>query len=362
MVCIVFIYGRNEKGRPHYDTRCHVDGMHRSFWWNENGLPLYDSRFHLLGFLYTPVISVASQCQNASSSAAVWKSSPGVIVMCSIPPRITSIFVSHGERKFLKGVRADSETEVWNKSAGGSSQPERGELGCPTTHNPCRDNNKGSFIMKAAALNSRGACFLEQGHLEEASSAFKEALKEIRDQMNRVPIDSVDVAPSNRIHDRRRVSTPQSWTSDRISSRGSLFLVYATPNQVCRDGVASNKSPNSLSASIMFNLSLTHHMKAMASPSHAAYNTALQLYEYTYRLLSRDGSSEYVLLLAVMNNVAHVQYKMRDRLAAERTCSLLWRAVLDIEEQDATISSTVDGFCTNVIQVFFKHSQAAAVA
>jgi hypothetical protein len=216
--------------------------------------------------------------------------------------------------------------------------------------------------MKATALNNRGACFLEQGHLEEASSAFKEALKEIRDQMNRFPTDGEDVAPSNRINDRRRVSTPQSWTSDRISSRGSVFLVYATPNQVCRDGVEPNKSPNWLSASIMFNLSLTHHMKAMASPSPAAYNTALQLYEYTYRLLSRDASSEYVLLLAVMNNVAHVQYKMRDRLAAERTCSLLWRAVLDIEEQDTTISSTVDGFCTNVIQVFFKHSQAAAVA
>ena len=216
--------------------------------------------------------------------------------------------------------------------------------------------------MKATELNNRGACFLEQGHLEEASSEFKEALKEVRDVLNRIPKESVDAAPSYRITDRRRTSTPQSWISDRISSRGSAFLVYSAPHQIVHECFTPNKSPNAIPASIMFNLSLTHHMKAMANPSPAAYGTALQLYEHTYRLLARDESSEYLLLLAVMNNIAHVQYKMRDRCAAERTCSLLWSAVLEVEGQDATMSSKVDGFCTNVIQVFFKHSQSAAVA
>jgi hypothetical protein len=219
--------------------------------------------------------------------------------------------------------------------------------------------------MKAAELNNRGVSLLELGQLEAASCAFKDALKATRDQLNLLPADSENVLGTQRPDDSVRSWTPHSWITDRISSGGSSFLVYRVPERICPKGLTPNSLdsiPTSVVVSILFNLSLTHHLRAMASRSPAAYETALQLYEHTYRLITQDKSADLFLPLAVLNNVAHVQYKMENLLAADRTCGLLWRAVLDIEEQESSMSSMVEGFCTNVIQVTFKHSQSAAAA
>jgi hypothetical protein len=221
-----------------------------------------------------------------------------------------------------------------------------------------------ALTMKAAQLNNRGAALLEKGLLEEASFTFKEALRATRDELNKHERKSG--LACNETCSGVRSATPLSFISDGLKSGGSSFLVYRMPERICEECMTPNSLhaiPSLIVASILFNLSLTHHLRAIASPSAASYSTALQLYEHTYRLIVQDENVDNFLPLAVLNNVAHLQYKMDNLHSAELTLGLLWRAVLDREEQEqANMHSPLEGFCTNVIRVNFKHSQPAAAA
>lgn len=204
---------------------------------------------------------------------------------------------------------------------------------------------------------------LGEGRLEEAASTFKAALKSTRDLLQTNTVEA-SASPAVTGHDcvkPTRQLTPDVWISDSATPEGSTFLVYRAPDVIC--STALTPSLNSMSASILFNLALTHHLKAMSRPSPAAaFATVTQLYEHTYRLVAQEPDADRFLALAILNNLAHVHYRMSNLADAERMCGLLWGAVLEAEKEDPGVEPLFEGFYTNVIHVTFRHSQSAAAA
>lgn len=220
-------------------------------------------------------------------------------------------------------------------------------------------------IMKATELNDIGSTLLEQGDLEAAALALKEALKATRDVLGEKVITSNETSLDPRYELSQTDARPSSrnaWIPDGVLPDGSPFLVYRSPESISRESRTTSMTLNGISASILFNLSLTHHLRAMSSPIPALYDTSLKLYEHTYRLIAQDENTDHFLALAVLNNVAHIQYKLHNPEEAERTCGLLWGAVLEMEQRETKMSWMVDAFCKNVVQATFKHSQAAPAA
>jgi len=213
--------------------------------------------------------------------------------------------------------------------------------------------------------------YMEQGRLEEAVAAFREALKMTSAQLQNVPEEKVNVSAYHRSEGTRRLSSPQSWISNEVSSKGSPFLVYSSAEKIRQESLTLDESCTSsistpflsIVTKILFNLSLTYHMKAMTSHlPEPVYGNALQLYEHTYNVIAQSQGMGDFLRLAILNDVAHIHYKTRDFVAAERSCGLLWRAVLDMEGFESRMSPIVEGFCKNVIHVTFNCSQPAAAA
>jgi hypothetical protein len=216
--------------------------------------------------------------------------------------------------------------------------------------------------MKPTEMNNHGATLLDEGRLEEAASAFKGALKATRDLLQANPLADTTASRSACSSKcvRPRPLTLDMWISDFAISEGSDFLVYSAPERF--GGSTSTPSFNCLSASILFNLSLTHHLKAMSTPTPAGFAKVAQLYEHTYRLVAQEPGTDRFLALAILNNLAHVHYRMQNHADAERMCGLLWDAVLEGENENAGVQSLFEGFHTNVIHVTFRHSQSAAAA
>lgn len=215
------------------------------------------------------------------------------------------------------------------------------------------------------ALNNYGADLLDSGRLGDAAATFKETLKATRELLKVDPPAPAEEAPgsTNFAKDMRRRISPNMWYSDITSVEGSSFLVYILAERI---DVSSqdNKGPslNSISASVLFNLALTHHMKAISSPSQAAFAAVAQLYEHSYRLAIQALDGDHFLALATLNNLVHVQAKLHNMEDAERICGLLWGAVLEVDTEDSESSSTFEGFFANVVHIAFKHSHSAAAA
>jgi hypothetical protein len=223
--------------------------------------------------------------------------------------------------------------------------------------------NKMTSNMKPIELNNHGAALLDEGRLEEAASAFKGAFKSTRDLLQANPLAETTAsrAEENKCV-KPRLLTLDMWISDLATPEGSDFLVYSAPERLGGTTSTPSSLNNISAASILFNLALTHHLKAMSRPSPAAFATVTQLYKHTYRIAAQEPDTDRFLPLAILNNLAHVHYRMQNLADAERMCGLLWDAVLEAEKNDSGVKSLFEGFYTNVIHVTFRCSQSAAAA
>lgn len=232
-------------------------------------------------------------------------------------------------------------------------------------------------IMNSAIfLNNVGTACLYKGELEQAASAFKESLREVKSVLCEVDQQMMDedlppkasTSTTQLSCEPSRHITPDMWMVDVAAHQGSDFLVYRAPERIHETGRSSDSMEdprsrtrvlNRMSAAILFNLSLTHHLKAISSPSREAFNTVLKLYEHSYRLVAQEVGGDRFLAMVILNNLAHVHYRLHNLADAERLCSLLWGAVLDMEKRH---TSSFEGFYSNVIHVTLRHSHSAAAA
>lgn len=236
------------------------------------------------------------------------------------------------------------------------------------------------------ALNNAGVDCISQNRFNEATAYFNEALKltktlltqhehaatEQQDAPHRCnqhcnSLEScalpIQVPPSTR---GSSTSDRDVWLSDSKTPDGNAFLVYCTPQVLQYGQDKSIRSLNYVSAMILFNLALAHHLKALSLPlSQAAYTTAAKLYEHTYRVAEQESRVGNLILLAILNNLAHIHLRMECRDDAERLCGILWSVVVEAaecESQRPEGALLIEGLYTNVIHVTVRHSQSAAAA
>jgi len=211
-------------------------------------------------------------------------------------------------------------------------------------------------------LNNYGASLVSQGKLKDAVATFKDALKSARDLLQSTLLQGEKSSKPSPNRTITRPLSPGVWLSDDKFPGRSNFLVYSQPERI--DLSSQEKSLNSMSAEILFNLALTHHLEALSNPPKAAFAIVIQLYEHAYRLFTQTDDGDSFLALAVLNNLAHVHCKLQNMDDAEKICGLLWGAVLDAQNQDDSEHSlsAFEEFFTNVVHIAFKHSQQAAAA
>jgi tetratricopeptide (TPR) repeat protein len=210
-------------------------------------------------------------------------------------------------------------------------------------------------------LNNEGVNFLNVGLYDDAARSFKEALSLTRDMLVRQQECKLDGQPNQASRESYPVILDRDlWLSDTGIVGGCAFMVFQAPVKIQQslDDIPLNR----LSAMILFNFALSHHLKATSSEGCTSYEKIIQLYEHAYRLFSQETKCDsFILTLAIVNNLAHLHYKLRNEKDAERLCSALWGAVL-LAERCAVDTSQLEGFFSNVIHVAFKHSQSAPAA
>ena len=110
-----------------------------------------------------------------------------------------------------------------------------------------------------------------------------------------------------------------------------------------------------LSALILYNLALSYHMQSIftTTATTGTLKKAVHLYEHAYRVAStRDNDQGGILLYAILNNLAHVHYQLRNVQQADNLCSALYHAMLQQNNQQGRPrSSSMDGFVQNVTRL-----------
>jgi hypothetical protein len=192
-------------------------------------------------------------------------------------------------------------------------------------------------------LNNEGVDYLEKGNLESAALVLRDALAATKQLMK----DREEKSQAVRIHG-PMISTCQQPTAFPVCESAPVELHASFPSNpnegnqsdsttasddyVFRRAYKLNKEHHGscspiCSLTCMFNLALTHHLRAL-DPSSAgktqhfkSLQAATKLYELTYTMLMQDddGISCFTSLmaLAIINNLAHIyQFCTRDEKKA----------------------------------------------
>ena len=98
------------------------------------------------------------------------------------------------------------------------------------------------------------------------------------------------------------------------------------------------KHQDAIVASVLYNLALVSHLRGVQTRSQARYSTSLKLYRMAYEIIqSHDDQSifEDILILALVNNLGHIQSRLGQSEEARRQNNFL-RVAIGMAPPDGT--------------------------
>ena len=233
-------------------------------------------------------------------------------------------------------------------------------------------------LQRSIHINNRSCILLQQGHFVDAANGFKTALSTYKDVLlllKEEEEESTTLLPAGSAStssEDTAVTTPMMMIPSSRDCMDTYLLSSQPPQRCCGSSIkcfrneecyySSGGSPTNataaatgggiytqpipiqfstvhqdggqlalghplvdipISASIIFNLSLAHHMIADADQQHdnndakrrkmEYYERALQLYKWGYKLIQQDdeiASSNPLFLLSIMNNMAMIHFNV----------------------------------------------------
>jgi tetratricopeptide (TPR) repeat protein len=232
-------------------------------------------------------------------------------------------------------------------------------------------------LHKSLELNNEGARLICKGEYTRAVSTFLEAMSTVKQMLaddnsicrsrdEDTEMDSTCEYCSEIVScmDAESSSSPEEAASyEDESSHCFVFrkpLVMSLHADECGDRTVAK-----LSAIMMFNLALSHHLSALKHHKNATkLHTALLLYENAYLLLQNEQVEICVLYnLALSNNLGQVLKAMKHQPEARQCFEQLLSILLLVTEYcDDEEKARLKGFFRSALPCMLGDTEAAPVA
>ena len=229
-----------------------------------------------------------------------------------------------------------------------------------------------SPLVLAIHHNNEGACRINKGAYASAISELLAALRFIKKAMNK---SSYKDAASTVMHQHSTLETePFSYEfeTEVESTSFSTRFVYKYPLQIrwesaneCRD------SCNKAASTIVFNLALVHHLRAMhtADPRTISRNDDLNksvcFYEKAYVLQLNEKCGESgIRAMATLNNLAHVNHLQHNEYRARQCWQMLLSLIVLVTDACSTNNNNGDLSCFlgSVTHLILRQAESAPAA
>jgi hypothetical protein len=238
-----------------------------------------------------------------------------------------------------------------------------------------------------ANLNNDAALQMYTGNYSQAAETLSYALSTIKQAMRGLkscdrppnktsePTTSSNVAFDCIFSENELISYQGSRYIPATNRKSSLYLdecfLYKHPVQVCNSSDTSDEHVEILSYSIVYNLALCHHLRAMSETSsiHEGYlKGAIFLYKHAQTLLMNQSTKLDMLhTLAIVNNMGHAYHLLHNEHTAKLCFQRLLQAIMGLSENDQSDPRVrtrnrlpLDGFLSNIMSLLGSSSGAPA--
>lgn len=237
--------------------------------------------------------------------------------------------------------------------------------------------------LPASSLNNSAIMYLQAGKSHEAMELLQIALSKLRDQFmecedseweshseNDDPIEETTSSHEDRWMKCDQQSTEAPTKALNVFSsipvwmpQDTSFLIFydrallVDTNSPCHDSEL-------LSAVILFNMALLHHSRGVSYCKTDSLELASRLYRIALDILRKevDLGSNYLLLMAIFNNMAHIDshlFRMEEmKKSLEEIRAIIMSDVIDADE----ISLDEDDYAIFFMNSMFGNEKELAVA
>ena len=225
-------------------------------------------------------------------------------------------------------------------------------------------NNRGAFFIATRRYSNAISC-LSQG-LQQTKQLLKGADKEDRreDSIALVLLDQFMCQDPGQIEMMTSVDSAKSSDTDfvyrhPISIPSSQFHALIPDENDCKVVI---------SLSIIFNLALAHHLRAIeevdASSNHQELSRAMRLYELAYKLQAHGDTGSGISTLYIMstlNNLGQIHKALNEADTASKCFENLLSAMMFTVHTGGTLpEQALDGFMRNMTQSVLRTPCAGA--
>lgn len=234
--------------------------------------------------------------------------------------------------------------------------------------------------ISASALNNSAIMYLQAGRSQEAMELLQIALSKLRDQFLESPDseldDSCDESEPTQDTDEddlmmkceQDVVEPCTKSINLVSSisfvmqHDTSFLKFYD-RALLVDTSDSCHDHELLSAVILFNMALLHHSRGVACCKTDCLVRASRLYQIALDILQRqfDYSTNYLLLMAIFNNLAHIDSHLF-RIEEMKSSLEEIRSILMSEVIDEEFSLSEDDYSIFFMNAMFGNEKELTVA
>ena len=237
-------------------------------------------------------------------------------------------------------------------------------------------------LHQSLELNNEGARLICKGQYDRAVSTFSKALSTVkqmvadqnsiagnRDQEDTAMLDSTSAYSSETISCMEAAessSSPEEANScEDESSHCFIFRKPLVMTLLDADECGDRTTVAKLSAIIMFNMALSHHLSALTHHKNTTQlHAALVLYEHAYVLLQNEQVDICVLYnLALSNNLGQVLKEMKHQPEARQCFEQLLSILLCLVEHcDDEEKARLEGFFRSASPCILGSNTKAAPA
>lgn len=241
-------------------------------------------------------------------------------------------------------------------------------------------------------LNNQGVQFLQEGHYEDATYCFIEAMQGINRQMVSPPVDlTSSISSESSDHSSYFISldgqddyyddpccTPHHPTTTRARPshdagselflfRSALLLLSGDHDEKgsdCCSTCCSNSSfTKSTFVTVLYNLALSYHLKALELNDIQSLTQALSYYQIAYRVVVSGATAPLPQVMAIFNNIGHVHRLLRNDDGA-KNCFQHLLSVMMLVQQTGEVNriNKWDGFLSNVFGLIGEGPNPASAA
>jgi tetratricopeptide (TPR) repeat protein len=217
-----------------------------------------------------------------------------------------------------------------------------------------------AYLHQAVALNNEGSNYFAMGDLRSAANKLTEALQVSKLLIARSDDEMDTSSPSSPLTTQLKLDDIMTHVGLKGSSLEPQRVVYESPIQIPSNLTFTTTPENvsTLSAAIIFNMSLTYHKLALTQTSEsqrfACLNKAVKLYEFGSSLKENMVWSNY-LHLALLNNLGLAHEQLGNKEKSEQCFQQLLSCILyiiDCQQGRGSITE-FEMFFENTMHIIF---------